>query len=295
MSETRAAAADASLAGKVVVVSGASKRLGRCYAMALAKAGARVVALARTLGDDPKEMGTLAEVEASGRAQGFDVTARRCDLADEASIRSVMDGVARDFGGVDGLINNAVAHAERTNCDGIARADWDEAFAVNVRAPYLLIDSAWPHMRERGGGSIVNVTSLAAGKTGKGGGAHKGLLLYGLTKASLNRLTTWYAAELEASNIAVNAISPGDVSVYMRVVNGIDPEVPDRQVVAGEQLDEAFWGDPVVWLAGARPAQVTGEVLHTYTFGESWGPRRETPDWSPTIRKILGRDNLKAR
>ena len=164
---------------------------------------------------------------------------------------------------------------------------------MNVRAPYVLIDTALPHLQARGGGSIVNVTSLAAGKTGKGGGAHHGLLLYGVTKAALNRMTTWYAAELESSNIAVNAISPGDVSVYMRVVNGVGADETD-EVVEGEQLDEAFWGDPVVWLVGARPSEMTGEILHTYTFGEGWGPRPETPPQrSPIIEQILGRDNLK--
>jgi NAD(P)-dependent dehydrogenase (short-subunit alcohol dehydrogenase family) len=283
------------LAGKVIVVSGASKRLGRCYALALARAGAQVVALARTLGDDPAQMGTLREVEATARAEGLQVAARRCDLEDEASIRDVVEQAAREFGGIDGIVNNAV-FADRIKSRGIARSHWDRAFGVNVRAPYVLIDTAAPHMEQRGGGSIINITSLAAGKTGKGGGAHRGLLLYGLTKAALNRMTSWYAAELEGGNIAVNAISPGDVSVYMRLVNGIDPETPDREVVAGEQLDEAFWGDPVVWLAGARPAQVTGEILHTYTFGESWGPSRDRPpQWSPAIQRILGRDNLKSR
>jgi NAD(P)-dependent dehydrogenase (short-subunit alcohol dehydrogenase family) len=116
-----------------------------------------------------------------------------------------------------------------------------------------------------------------------------------VTKAALNRMTTWYAAELESSNIAVNAISPGDVSVYMRVVNGVGADETD-EVFEGEQLDEAFWGDPVVWLAGARPSEMTGEIVHTYTFGEAWGPRPETPPpRSPIIEQILGRDNLKAR
>jgi NAD(P)-dependent dehydrogenase (short-subunit alcohol dehydrogenase family) len=285
-----------SLAGKVVVVSGASRRLGRCYALALASAGARVVALARTLGDDPSRLGTLREVEATARARGLDVTARRCDLTDEDSVRAVVDDVAKQFGGIDALVNNAVAHAVGRECRGIPPTVWEEAFDVNVRAPYLLIDNALPHLQARGGGSIVNVTSLAAGPTGKGGGAHQGLLLYGITKAALNRMTTWYAAELEDSGIAVNAISPGDVSVYMRVVNGFDPEARDREVVAGEQLDAEFWGSPVVWLAGIRPADMTGQIVHTYTFRDSWGPPAQAPrEWPPAIGAILGRDNLRPR
>ncbi len=285
-----------SLAGKVVLVAGASKRLGRCYALSLARAGSRVAALARSMGDDPTVFGTLTEVEQTARNEGLDVTAMRCDLADEADIQRTVAQIVKTFGGIDGIVNNAVLFAERRECVGISAEDWNLAFAVNVRAPYLLIDAAIPHMTARGGGSIVNITSLSAGKTGKGGGAHQGLLLYGLTKAAMNRMTTWYAAELEDQGIAVNAISPGDVSVYMRLVNGIGANVPDRNVVAGEQLDEAFWGDPVVWLMAARPEAVTGEVLHTYTFRESWGPQGEAPiAWSPTIQKILRRNNLKPR
>jgi NAD(P)-dependent dehydrogenase (short-subunit alcohol dehydrogenase family) len=290
------AAENRPLAGKVAIVTGASKRLGRCYAMALARAGAQVVALARTLGDDPTRMGTLAEVAASAKAAGLKVAARRCDLADEAQVREAIASTVGEFGGVDAIVNNAVLFADRIETRDIPRDNWDVAFAVNVRAPYVLTDLARPVMEARGGGSIINITSLAAGKTGKGGGAHRGLLLYGLTKAALNRQTTWFAAELESANIAVNAISPGDVSVYMRLANGIDAEAPNKEVVAGEQLDEAFWGDPVVWLAGARPADVTGEILHTYTFGETWGPRYEKPPQrSPLLQQILGRDNLKAQ
>lgn len=283
------------LAGKVAIVSGASKRLGRCYVMALGRAGATVVALARSLGDDPTQMGTLAEVEASGRAEGFDVHAYRCDIGDEDELRRVIGEVAERFGGIDCVVNNAVYAAEKRETMDIAQDVWEEAMRVNVRAPYVLTTLARPYMIARGGGSIVNISSLAAQNPGKGSGAHAGLVMYGVSKAALNRLTTWFGHELADDNIAVNAISPGDVSVYMRLANGIGAEVPDRDVVAGEQLDEAFWGNPVAWLAGARPADVTGQVLHTYTFGESWGPAYDTPpEWSPIVAKILRRNNLKA-
>ena len=296
MTEDNGGPACPDLSGKVVVVTGASKRLGRCYAMSLARAGARVVALARGIGDDPERPGTLAEVEATGRRRGWNVTAIRCDLSDEADIDRAVERIVGELGGIDALVNNAVTEVDRIDHLSISREVWDAHFDVNVRAPYLLMARSVPHMVARGGGAIVNITSLAAGKTGRGGGAHKGLLQYGLSKAALNRLTTWFAAEYEDANIAVNAISPGDVSVYLRVVNGIGAEVPDRDVVAGEQLHEDFWGRPVVWLCGARPADVTGQILHTYSFGQDWGPRYETePDWPPAIRKILGRDNLKAR
>jgi len=286
---------NAPLKGKVILVSGASKRLGRCYALALARAGAQVIALARTLGDETAPMGTLREVERSAQAAGIAVSARCCDITDEEALKRTVLEVADQFGGIDGIVNNAVAYSTAMQCRGITHDVWNEAFNVNVRAPYVLIDTAAPIMEARGGGSVINITSLAAGPTGKGGGAHKGLLLYGLTKAALNRMTSWYAAELEDRNIAVNAISPGDVSVYMRMANGLDPEDRQLEVVEGAQLDEDFWGGPVVWLAAARPAEMTGQTLHTYTFGEEWGPPIDVRDRSPLIQKILGRDNLAPR
>jgi NAD(P)-dependent dehydrogenase (short-subunit alcohol dehydrogenase family) len=284
------------LEGKVIVVSGASRRLGRCYALALAKAGARVVGLARTLGDDPEKMGTLAEVEATARKAGHEVTAYRCDLSDEAEIERVFEAVVGRFGGIDCLVNNAISTVDRMDCLNVPQDVWEEALRVNVRAPYVFMARSVPHMIARGGGSIVNITSLSAGTTGKGAGAHAGLLHYGVSKAALNRLTDYFAAEFEEDNIAVNAISPGDASAYMRLMNDVSPEVPERDVVAGKQLDDEFWGNPIVYLAGARPSDLTGQVLHTYTFGQTWGPSYATAQqWSPEIRSLLTRDNLRRR
>lgn len=169
-----------------------------------------------------------------------------------------------------------VFHSETT---GISRSDWDTAFAVNVRAPYVLIDTALPFM-EKHGGSIINITSLAAGQTGKGGGAGRRICCLSVDEGLVKQLTSWYAAELADANIAVNAISPGDVSVYMRLANGIPADESDDKIVEGEQVDERFWGDPVVWLASARVADLTGEVLHTYTFA-SMGRKQKSNSHHP--------------
>jgi NAD(P)-dependent dehydrogenase (short-subunit alcohol dehydrogenase family) len=271
-------------------------RLGRCYALVLAKAGATVVALARSMGDDPGQIGTLAEVEATARKAGHHLTAYRCDLSHEEEIEQVLDDVVSTFGGIDAVVNNAVAKQERMDCLTVPRDIWEDQMRINVRAPYVLIVRSAPHMIARGGGSIINITSLSGGTTGKGGGAHQGLVHYGVSKAALNRLTTYFAAEFADVNIAVNGLSPGDAASYLAMVNGIGAEGGDKHVVTGKQLDEAFWGNPIVYLAGARPSAVTGQILHTYTFGESWGPRYASPpDWSPEVLKVLGRDNLRAR
>jgi NAD(P)-dependent dehydrogenase (short-subunit alcohol dehydrogenase family) len=284
------------LDGKVVIVTGASKRLGRCYALALANQGARVVALARSLGDDPNQVGTLAEVVETARQAGGEVTASRCDLGDEAAIRRTVDEVVARFGGIDGVVNNAIAAVDRMDAMNVPQDIWEDQMRINVRAPYLLTVLAAPSMKARGGGSIINITSMSGGTTGRGGGAHKGLVHYGVSKAALNRLTTYFAAEFEPDDIAVNSLSPGDAAAYMRMVNGVDEDAGEEHIAEGQQLDEKFWGGPVVYLTGARPADVTGQNLHTYTFGETWGPPYPTPpQWSPEVLKVLGRDNLSAR
>lgn len=286
----------AALDGKVVIVTGASKRLGRCYALSLAKAGARVVALARSLGADPDQLGTLAEVAAAGRKRGHDISAYRCDLSHEDEIKRVLHDVINKFGGIDGIVNNAVAQVDRIDCLTVSKDIWEAQMRVNVRAPYVLTVLSAPYMIARGGGSIVNITSMAGGITGKGGGAHKGLVHYGVSKAALDRLTTYFAAEFGDLNVAVNSLSPGDAAAYMRLVNGVDADGGEEHIATGNQLDEAFWGNPIVYLVGARPTDVTGQILHTYTYGECWGPRYAcSPKWSPEINKILGRDNRRAR
>jgi NAD(P)-dependent dehydrogenase (short-subunit alcohol dehydrogenase family) len=210
----------------------------------------------------------------------------------------MVEDVAGRLGGIDIVVNNAIAPADRIDCLDVPQDIWEEQMRINVRAPYLLTVLAAPLMIARGGGSIINITSMAGGTTGRGGGAHTGLVHYGVSKAALDRLTTYFGAEFEPDGIAVNSLSPGDAAAYMRLVNDVAEDAgtaSDEHIAEGNQLDEAFWGGPVVWLSGARPSDVTGKLLHTYTFGESWGPTSGSPpQWSPEILKILGRDNLSA-
>jgi hypothetical protein len=146
------------------------------------------------------------------------------------------------------------------------------------------------------GDSIRNVTSLAARPTGRDGGAHMGHLLHGLTKAAPNPHDLVVRRRAGGQRHRRERGQSGRPSVYLRMANGFGATVIDTEVVEGEQLDETLWGDPVAWLASARLADVTGEIHHAYTFGETWGRRYQTPrEWSPAIRHILGRDNLKAR
>lgn len=261
----------ARLDGRIAIVSGASRGVGRTYALALAEAGARVLALARSAEGDPAVPGTLAELAATATARGLTIEPRACDVGDESSIASAVAHAAKRFGGVDILINNAVSAIRQFNALAVPPEEWDATFRVNVRAPYAFMRECIPHMIARGGGSIVNITSGAAGVTKPGMGAH-GFPAYAVTKAALERLTTYFAAEHAEAGIAVNAVSPGNVGYYTR-----DDAEPDA----------AYWGDPMVHLAAQRPADgLTGRILHTYEYGRSWGPDGARP-LTDAIRDML--------
>jgi NAD(P)-dependent dehydrogenase (short-subunit alcohol dehydrogenase family) len=262
------------LEGKVALVSGASRGVGRTYALALAEAGANVIALARSLEGEPTRLGSLTEVVATARQSGLQVAALACDLRDEANIAEVVQQAVASLGGVDILVNNAVWTIRGFNPLAVPKDDWDGAMRVNVRGTYVFMREVVPHMLARGGGSIINITSGSAGVTARGSGAHDGFLAYGVSKAALERLTTYFAAEFADRNIAVNAISPGHVSRYLE---------------SRREPDRAFWGEPIVHLGMQRPPDgLTGRILHTYGYGRAWGPTPPTPPlWDPDIVAIL--------
>jgi NAD(P)-dependent dehydrogenase (short-subunit alcohol dehydrogenase family) len=264
----------ADLSGKVAIVSGASRGIGRAYALALAGAGVKVVALARTVDGDPSRPGSLAELVATARAMGGEVVARACDIGDEAGIVEAVRQTVADHGGVDILLNNAIWPIRGFDALEVSLEEWATTFRLNVGGAYVFMREVVPQMIARGGGSIINMTTASAQESTPGTTNH-GYPAYAVTKAGLERLTTYFAAEFEDRKIAVNAISPGNVSRYMQRT--------------GRQPDLRFWGEPILHLAQARPGDgPTGQVLHTYEFGRSWGPKPEAPPhWDEAISTLL--------
>jgi NAD(P)-dependent dehydrogenase (short-subunit alcohol dehydrogenase family) len=250
------------LTGTVALVSGASRGIGRIYALALARAGAKVLATARTVEGDPETIGSLAELVATAKAEGLEISACKVDLADAASITAAVDECVSRYGRIDTVVNNAVWTIKVLDFLGIDEDEWETSFRINVLGPYRFMNAAAPHMMANGGGSIVNLTSLAARHMGPGSRSH-GFPTYAVTKAALERMTNYAGSELGAKGIVVNAISPGNAEWYMR---------------DGRQPDIDFWGSPVVHLAAQRaPDGINGQIVHTYEFGTRWGPEFTTP------------------
>jgi NAD(P)-dependent dehydrogenase (short-subunit alcohol dehydrogenase family) len=260
------------LNGKVAIVTGASAGTGRAYALALAGAGATVIAAARSLGrfdGETPQRNTLAEVVQAGDGLTGRIYAQACDLEVEADIARMTEQAVANFGRIDILVNNAGIYPHYPPL-AITTAEWDLNMRVNIRGPYLTIRHAAPHMIRQRSGSIINLASGSAEFRPKGHLAHDNLLAYGVSKAGLNRLTTYMAEELKPHAIAVNALSPGAV-----VTDTFVTSLPDEV----ESVTESGWGKPptaevmgpaLLYLARQTAETLTGQILHTDEFRKSW-------------------------
>ncbi len=178
---------------RTALVTGATAGIGRAVALRLAADGIDVIAHGR----DPERGALLVkEITAQGGTARF-VTA---DLADADEVLAL----AANVGEVEILVNNAGVYAF-TNTPETTTDSFDQQFAINTRAPFLLVGALAPTMARRGRGSIVNITSTAATSPAPIGGA------YGASKAAVELLTRSWATEFGSSGVRVNAVSPGPV------------------------------------------------------------------------------------
>lgn len=259
------------LAGKVAIVAGASAGVGRAYALALAGEGATVIAVARRLGDGSgaaPARNTLVEVVQAAQGLPGRVHAHACDLTAEQDVARMVEQTVVNFGRIDILVNNAGIYPRHPALE-VTREQWDASLEINLRAPYLTIRHAAPHMIRQQSGSIVNITSGAAGHFPKGSPAHDGMLTYAISKAALNRLTTFMAEELKEHGVAVNAMSPG--TVRTDIWETVDPN--ELVAKSGARIKDAtpeILGPALLFLARQTAQGVTGQILHNDEFGKSW-------------------------
>ena len=182
--------------GKTVIVTGAARGLGRGYAERFATDGANVV-LADVLDD-------VDEVAATIAATGAATIGVHVDVRDESSTIAMADAARQAFGHVDVLVNNAAIWGDY-EVQPLLEVDpdyWDFVLAVNLRGPLLCTRAVVPGMIARGGGRIINISSI---------GAYMASGVYGVSKLGLNQLTLALATELGPSNITVNAVAPGPI------------------------------------------------------------------------------------
>ena len=182
--------------GKVAVVTGASKGIGEAIARYLANFGAKVVISSRKQDD-------LDILAAEMRQGGGDVTAIEAHMGDMAQVKNLFDKTVEIYGGIDILVNNAAANPHFGPTVECPEAAFDKIMEINVKAPFVLSKLVQPVMKQRGGGSIVNISSIA------GITPDPGLGMYSVSKAALNMLTKVTAKEWGSDSIRVNSVCPG--------------------------------------------------------------------------------------
>jgi NAD(P)-dependent dehydrogenase (short-subunit alcohol dehydrogenase family) len=237
------------IAGKVAVVTGASRGIGRAIAVALARAGADVVCTARSTEARPHKVlpGTIEDAVRQVQALGRRSLAIPADVSKEDEVEAMAGRVLEEFGRLDILVNNAAIAAPGSFLEVPVRR-WDLVMNVNVRGAYLCARAFLPGMIERGSGCIINVSSYASHVDGDWG------LVYSVSKAAMNRMTTGLAAEMAPLGITVNALQierhvTSEGFVYLSP--GADFSTWDKPETVGEAL---------LWLVSREPS-FTGRIV----------------------------------
>jgi citronellol/citronellal dehydrogenase len=251
------------LDGRVMIVTGASRGIGKALAIGCAARGAAVVCAARTVAPSADGLpGTIHETVDTITRAGGRALAVRCDVGVHDDLESLVARTLDEYGRVDVLMNNAMAPT-RAPFDDTTLEMWDESMTANVRSLFVLAQLVVPPMTAQGGGSIINMSS--------GGADHAaapymppGFLTYAVAKAALERFSTGLAPELRERGITVNALRPGAVKT----------ELSTREL--GEDHDWTGWTEPeavvpaVAFLAAQIGTDFTGRILESTAFGTSW-------------------------
>jgi NAD(P)-dependent dehydrogenase (short-subunit alcohol dehydrogenase family) len=244
---------DEALAGKTALVVGASEGVGRAYALGLAQAGVRVAAVARRVlpkGDDPA---CLKEVMEAGRDLGPPIIGLGADISRKDDVHRVVDEALAHLGHIDIFVYNATSASFSRPLE-VTDENWDKTLALSIRAPYAFFQRVIPGMMARRSGSIICLSTRASLAIPIEDPAHDRLLAYGVAKAGLNRMATYFAEELKPYNIAVNMLSPGNVNV---LAGGKEPTI------------EQF-APPLLHLARQTAETTTGQWRNTTDYGVAW-------------------------
>ncbi len=274
-----------SLQGRVALVTGASRGIGAAIAERLAAEGAAVAVTARSLEAHPRLPGTLVETVGRIEKHGGRAVAIAADLMEPEQRKRILEEAHAALGAIDILVNNAAA-AFYIPFPDVTEKRYRVAFELNVRAPWDLAQRVLPDMEAAGRGWILNISSVTADPP-KGPPyldfyVNGGAVLYGATKAALDRMSTGLAAELSERGVVVNSLSPvAAVMTPGAEALGVVPEAVRRAA------------EPVEWMAEASLAlcepldpPITGRVLRTGPFLKELGREVMRLDGSsPLARK----------
>lgn len=245
------------LGDSAAVVTGATSGLGRAVALRLAAAGANVALLGRSEQD-------LQDTADQVSAYGVKALPLRADLAATAGLGGLVDRAARELGELSVLVNAAGTDAPGS-AEELALEDWDRVVAVNLTAPFALARAAMPSRRRRGGGLVVNISSVA----GRRGWAKASA--YCSTKFALTGLTQSLAAEGRKDGIRVCVLYPGAMDTSWGTFEPGQRGTGDQQAAdEREALDPAVVADLIAWMATSPGQPVLNEVTMTPLHEGGW-------------------------
>jgi NAD(P)-dependent dehydrogenase (short-subunit alcohol dehydrogenase family) len=238
------------LSGRLAVVTGGSSGIGRAMALALGRAGARIVVVAR-------REAPMAEVVTELRSHGVEADAISADLADRVAVKALITKTIEGYGEPDILVNSAAVNL-RPPLAELSDDVWDLTVSANLTAPFLLGQAFAPAMARRGWGRIINVVSQQAFRAYGNSGA------YGAAKAGLVGLTRSQAEAWSAGGVCCNAIAPGVVHTPLTEAVFADPTTvaahAGRTMIGRNGIPGDFAGC-VVFLASQASQAVTGQTL----------------------------------
>jgi NAD(P)-dependent dehydrogenase (short-subunit alcohol dehydrogenase family) len=239
------------LTDKVAIVTGASRGIGLAIAESFASAGANVVLASR-------KQDALDQAAEKIAAQGGEAFPMAAHTGDTEAVQALVAACVEKYGGVDILVNNAATNPHFGPILTSEESHWDKILDVNLKGYFRMAKACVESMRERGGGKIINLASVA------GMQHQQGMGIYGISKAGVLMLTKTLAVELADDNIQVNALAPGFIKTRFSQVLWQTPEI-HQQIIA--QIPQKRMGGPqevtgmVLYLASAASDFTTGAVM----------------------------------
>jgi len=221
------------LEGKVALITGGGRGIGKAVAIAYARAGAKLALCARTATELEQSVSELRALKTE--AEGW-----ICDVSLEEPVKQFVAGAHEKFGRIDVLVNNAGVMTRPVPMTELNVRKWDYTMAVNLRGPFLVTQAVLPVMIKQKSGSIINVSSMI------GRGAYANFIAYATSKWGLEGFTQTLAVEARSSNIRVNSVEPGYVATKL---TGFDGSKPDSVT------------DVFLYLASDESKGVTGKML----------------------------------
>lgn len=250
------------LLGKVAIVTGSGKGIGKEIAKCYASEGAKVAVVSRTLSD----LESLAK-EINGTAPGKALPIQG-DISIERDAKRMVQKTVEEFGRVDILVNNAATGSVTKSFEVITEADWDQTMDINVKGAFLLTREVLPLMLKRKSGNIINVSSGAGVKKPI---KHVRSVTYTVSKFALEGLSHALAVRLLGSGVNVNVLRPGFTRTSIQA-QWTPEEVKRMAVEIGHFLEPDSANGPALYLAALKPGELTDSEIDVFEWLKKNGP-----------------------